>query len=97
MLFENKFLRILSLGPPTGSKPFGLAVIILVTRHSEVGGQKSCSGRLVLASSEWSAIRTKVERNLHYRDIHRDMVRIECLPDLDVAAHRGARSKKPDR
>ena len=36
MLFENKFLRILSLGPPTGSKPFGLAVIILV--YSEVGG-----------------------------------------------------------
>jgi hypothetical protein len=30
MLFENKFLRILSLGPPTGSKPFGQAVIILV-------------------------------------------------------------------
>jgi len=47
MLFENKFLRILSLGPPTGSKPFGLAVIILVTRHSEVGGPvKSGSGKL---------------------------------------------------
>ena len=41
MLSENKFLRILSLGPPTGSKPFAEAIWQLLswfTRHSEVGG-----------------------------------------------------------
>jgi hypothetical protein len=32
----------------------------IIARHSEVAGQKSCSGKLVLASSEWSATRRMV-------------------------------------
>ena len=42
MLFKNKFLRILSLGPPTGSKPFAGAVWQLLSWFiRKLAGQKS--------------------------------------------------------